>query len=109
MCRPGPSQPCGSERHRINGPDDDAEARQAYLVYMDSPAAPTFPATDVCVLSDGLYLILSALPRSRLYHGIKRQLGPDPALLVAPLADAPKFRGMAPGALAFTRTVWPPG
>ncbi|GAD58472.1 MULTISPECIES: hypothetical protein [Brevundimonas] len=51
--------------------------------------------------------MVSALSRSRLYHRIKRQLPPDTAFLVAPLADAPKFKGMASGALTFTRALWP--
>jgi hypothetical protein len=88
-------------------PDDD-EARQAYLVHIDHAADVTFPAKQVCRLADGLYLVVSALTRSRLYHRIKRQLPPDTAFLVAPLADAPKFKGMSRGALTFARSVWPP-
>ena len=91
----------------MNPPDDD-EDRQAYLVHIDHDAEITFPAKQVCKLSDGLYLVISALTRSRLYHRIKRQLPPGTALLVAPLAEAPKFKGMSRGALAFTRTIWPP-
>lgn len=87
---------------------DDDEDRQAYLVHIDHAADITFPARHVCKLADGLYLVVSALTRSRLYHRIKRQLPPDAAFLVAPLTDAPKFKGMSRGALAFTRTIWPP-
>ena len=88
--------------------DDVAESRRAYLVHIDHAGDITFPAKKVCKLSDGLYLVISALTRSRLYHRIKRQLPPGTALLVAPLAEAPKFKGMSRGALAFTRTIWPP-
>ena len=92
----------------MTAPDDNDEDRQAYLVHIDHAADITFPAKQVCRLADGLYLVASALNRSRLYHRIKRQLPPDTAFLVAPLADAPKFKGMSRGALAFTRTIWPP-
>ena len=89
-------------------PDHDDEDRQAYLIHIDHAADITVPAKQVCKLADGLYVAVSALTRSRLYHRIKRQLPPDTAFLVAPLADAPKFKGMSRGALAFTRTIWPP-
>lgn len=91
----------------MNAREDDGEARQAYLVHIDHAADVTFPAKRVFVLADGLYLVVSALSRSRLYHRIKRQLPPDTPFLVAPLADAPKFKGMASGALTFTRALWP--
>ena len=91
----------------MNTHGNDDEDRQAYLVHIDHAADITFPAKQVCRLADGLYLVISALPRSRLYHRIKRQLPPGTAFLVAPLADAPKFKGMSRGALAFTRTIWP--
>ena len=89
-------------------PDHDDEDRQAYLIHIDHAADITVPAKQVCKLADGLYVAVSALTRSRLYHRIKRQLPPGTAFLVAPLADAPKFKGMSRGALAFTRTIWPP-
>ena len=54
-------------------------------------------------LNDGLYLIRSDLDRSPLYHRIKRQLGPDAPLLVAPLDGDPKFKGMNAGALKWLR------
>lgn len=87
--------------------EEDDSARQAYLIHIDHAADITFPGKQVCILADGLYLVVSALSRSRLYHRIKRQLPPDTAFLVAPLADAPKFKGMARGALTFTREIWP--
>lgn len=93
----------------MNHVEPDIEDRQAYLVHIDHAGDITFPAKQVCKLSDGLYLVVSALTRSRLYHRVKRQLPPDTALLVAPLAGAPKFKGMSRGALAFTRRIWEPG
>ena len=89
-------------------PYEDDAPRRAYLIHIDHAADITVPAKQVCKLADGLYVAVSALTRSRLYHRIKHQLPADTALLVAPLADAPKFKGMSRGALAFTRTIWPP-
>lgn len=89
--------------------EEDDEAPRPYLIHIDPATAITIPARQVFKLADGLYLAVSALTRSRLYHRIKRQLPPDTALLVAPLADAPKFKGMGRGALNFTRTIWPQG
>ena len=60
-------------------------------------------ALDRFELEDGLLLVDSALGLSPLYHRIKRALPPDTPLLVAPLAGRPKFKRMAPGALAWLR------
>jgi hypothetical protein len=49
-------------------------------------------------------MVRSERTLSRLYHAIKYQLPPDTALMVAPLAEAPKFKGMAEGALKWLRT-----
>lgn len=54
-------------------------------------------------LARGLYLIRSNLSRSKLYHRLKSQLPHGAALLVAPLADDPKFKGMNAGALSWIR------
>jgi len=43
------------------------------------------------------------LTRSQLYHRIKWQLENGSPLLLAPLSDAPKFKGMNPGALKWLR------
>jgi len=60
-------------------------------------------ATDWCWLCGGLAIVRTGMSRSKLYHAVKRQLGADLPLLVVPLADAPKFKGMAPGALTWVR------
>ncbi len=53
----------------------------------------------------GIYCILSDLSRSKLYHRIKWQLADDAALLLAPLDDAPKFKGMDDVALSWLRSL----
>jgi len=54
-------------------------------------------------LAPGLILVDSALGLSPLYHRIKWALPPGSALFVAPLAAAPKFKGMERGALSWLR------
>ncbi len=49
-------------------------------------------------LSEGLYVCRTGRSRSRLYHDIKSATRPE-QLLVAPLLDWPKFKGMDPGAM----------
>jgi hypothetical protein len=77
----------------------------AYLAYL--PDAPDIEALEidgaVFAMDDRVLLIETGLTRSRLYHALKRQLPDGAALLVAPLADAPKFKGMADGALKAAR------
>jgi hypothetical protein len=60
-------------------------------------------ALDRFELDPGLLLVDSELGLSPLYHRIKWALPPGSSLIVAPLAGAPKFRRMAPGALAWLR------
>ena len=51
-------------------------------------------------------LVQTAQSRSRLYHGLKRQLPDGAPLLVAPLSEAPKFKGMREGALKAARRLF---
>lgn len=60
-------------------------------------------ALDRFALRPGLLLIDSGLTRSKLYHKVKWALPKDTPLLVAPLEGAPKFKGMAEGALNWVR------
>ena len=79
-----------------------------YLIFFELGDAepPTLDLHgDGHALTDGLYLSKSDLSRSELYHRIKWQLRPDTPLLVAPLADHPKFKGMTPGALKWLRNL----
>ncbi len=59
------------------------------------------PWLDVFALRDGLVLIDSVESRSEVYHAVKRRIPDGAALVVAPLADDPKFKGMAAGARAW--------
>ena len=58
---------------------------------------------EVQPMTDGLLLIESDLTRSKLYHRLKALQGRDLPLLVVSLRAVPKFKGMAPGALAWAR------
>jgi hypothetical protein len=60
-------------------------------------------ALDRVELRTGLILVDSDLALSALYHRIKESLPPGSPLLVAPLAAAPKFKGMEEGALKWLR------
>ncbi|TDK24366.1 hypothetical protein E2F46_08770 [Luteimonas aestuarii] len=73
-----------------------------YLVQLEPPPEAVSPPDDMVRLAPGLYLVESTASRSRLYHAWKRRHQPR-RLLVAALADAPKFKGMQPGALAWLR------
>ena len=61
------------------------------------------PWTDMVVLRPGLLLLESDATRSEVYHALKHQLPQGTALLVAPLADAPKMKGMDEGTTAWLR------
>jgi len=75
---------------------------QQHLVFLDpDPDLSTF-AEQCIALGGGLYIYYTGLSRSRLYHRLKAAHHPE-RLLVAPLADDPKFKGMAAGALKTLR------
>ena len=54
-------------------------------------------------IADNLFLVRSGKTRSKLYHSLKRKVKPD-GLLVAPLSEPPKFKGMHTGALKWLRS-----
>lgn len=56
-------------------------------------------------LGPGLLLVRSAEHRSAVYHGLKDVLPTGTALLVTELHEIPKFKGMAPGVLAWARSI----
>ncbi|MEW4447606.1 hypothetical protein [Qipengyuania sp. JC766] len=87
-----------------------ADETKLYLIWHDpgvEPAGPLDLHGDGHSLAEGLWLVRSALTRSKLYHRIKWQLPEGTALACAPLADEPegwpKFKGMEAGALAWLR------
>jgi hypothetical protein len=61
------------------------------------------PWTEVRLLTDGLLLLDSDHTRSAVYHALKDHLPRGAPLLVAACGEIPKFKGMAPGALAWAR------
>jgi len=77
------------------------ESSALYLVFVE-PDAGRIDLPGIRRLGSGLYLAATPRTRSQLYHAVKRRTVPR-RLLVAPLADAPKFKGMEPGALAWLR------
>lgn len=84
-------------------PTPQREDARVYIVYFEgSTPINLADEWDAVILADNLFLVRTAASRSRLYHAVKRRLRPD-QLLVAPLADDPKFMGMAAGALKWVR------
>ena len=69
----------------------------------DLDASVEGPWEDAIELRPGLLLLDSTATRSVVYHAVKHQLPEGTALLVAPLADAPKMKGMAEGTTAWLR------
>lgn len=67
------------------------------------PADVPGPWSELYPLRAGLTLVASDATRSVVYHALKGELPPGTPLLVARLHEVPKFRGMAPGALAWAR------
>lgn len=82
------------------------DAQPLFLVYVRGATPcdrPLHFGGEAFLLADDLFLVRSELTRSRLYHQIKQQLATNAALLVAPLADAPKFKSSNRGALKWLR------
>ncbi|HEY9556411.1 MAG TPA: hypothetical protein VIR58_06740 [Acidimicrobiales bacterium] len=76
-----------------------------YLAYAGSSIDPSAegPWDEILPLADGLAFVRSELHRSAVYHALKDLLPAGTELLVAELHEVPKFKGMAPGALAWAR------
>jgi predicted DNA-binding transcriptional regulator AlpA len=85
----------------------------AYLIVLPGCADSDAPPDDVELsvlespqsvwLSPSMAIAVTGLSRSMVYHRVKRQLPDDAPLLVAPLADAPKFKGLAEGTTKWVR------
>jgi hypothetical protein len=86
-----------------------------YLAYLDGHDLGDDlegPWREVRSLRPGLLFVDSEQSRSVVYHALKHELPPDTPLLVATMSEVPKFKGMAPGSLAWARAnvaASPPG
>jgi hypothetical protein len=61
------------------------------------------PWREVVVAAGGLAFVDSEESLSAVYHALKWSLPPDVALAVAPVADLPKAKGLAPGTNSWLR------
>ena len=78
--------------------------QRLFLVYISGASLPDECTIEPrCRLDDGLYLVMSSLTQSRLYHKVKRNLPQDTPLLVAEAAGPPKFKGMKAGSTRWLR------
>ena len=84
----------------------ETEESRLFLVYLEitGDEQPEMPADLYTQLTPSLFLVRSTLTRSGLYHAVKRRNAPT-ALLVAPLEEAPKFKGMNEGSLKWLRSM----
>jgi hypothetical protein len=73
----------------------------------DLGAVPAGPWREIVALRPGLLLVDSEQSRSVVYHALKDHLPAGRPLLVAQLDEVPKFKGMAPGTLAWLRARLP--
>lgn len=67
------------------------------------PADTPGPWAELRPAGPGLVLVESEESLSRVYHELKWSLPEDAALVVAPLAARPKFKGLAPGTQTWLR------
>ena len=74
-----------------------------YLVYCGEPSPEDGWRIEGSVFrtSDQICLVRTTLGRSRVYHTVKRQMSLPTSLMVAPLSDDPKFKGMGRGTLTW--------
>lgn len=75
----------------------------AYLGGHDLATDADGPWHETIALQPGLLLVDSEQRRSAVYHALKDHLPAGTPLLVAALSEVPKFKGMAPGSLAWAR------
>ena len=78
-----------------------------YLAFAGAPIDPDAdgPWEEIVPLQPTLVFVRSDLHRSAVYHGLKDVLPTGTALLVTELHEIPKFKGMAPGVLAWARSI----
>ena len=76
----------------------------AYLAWTAEPPEDLEgPWEEARVVGPGLLLIDSPEALSPVYHALKWSLPDDAALVVVPLHERPKLRGLAPGTTTWLR------
>ena len=75
----------------------------ADLRELDSSGDLAGPWREVVVAAGGLAFVDSDDTLSRVYHALKWSLPEAVALAVAPVADQPKAKGLAPGTSSWLR------
>ena len=75
----------------------------ADLLELDPASDLAGPWLEVVVAAGGLAFVDSGDSLSAVYHALKWSLPPGVALAVAPVADLPKARGLAPGTHSWLR------
>jgi hypothetical protein len=61
------------------------------------------PWEELRLVGPGLALVLSATSLSVVYHELKWSLPDDAALIVVPVVERPKLKGLAPGTTSWLR------
>lgn len=75
----------------------------ADLEQLDPARDLTGPWHEVLIAAPGLAFLDSDDTLSRVYHAMKWSLPEGAALVVAPVADLPKAKGLAPGTVSWLR------
>lgn len=76
-----------------------------YLAWTSAPLPADCPGpwTELRPVAEGLAVVESTASLSRVYHELKWSLPEHTALLVAPLAERPKLKSLAPGTTTWLR------
>ncbi|MCL8026973.1 hypothetical protein [Nocardioides bruguierae] len=80
-----------------------------YLAWADEPFDPALdsetdgPWRELRRIDDHLLLVESSETLSRVYHHLKWTFEAAPTLLVTPVTDTPKSRGLPPGTTTWLR------
>jgi len=76
-----------------------------YLAWTDASFAADLPGpwSELHLAADGLVFVDSDDTPSRVYHELKWSLPANAAIVVAPVSDLPKLRGVGPGTLTWLR------
>ncbi|ERJ18542.1 hypothetical protein SSPSH_002648 [Salinisphaera shabanensis E1L3A] len=81
----------------------DLETPRFYLVFAESADENALMENfDAIRLREDMFIVYASMTRSEVYHAVRDLTDPN-ALMAAPLAAHPKFRGLAPGALKWLK------